>query len=120
VLRTSAHPRNSFANGPACFGLSLLTLIILCFSPVPSSGQARDVFVEGPLRAMIATNATGNLRSYELSTNAELRGNRPPDKRITFSETPNHARVRTSNLFFDGLYALAISDSNNVMMQSFV
>ncbi len=92
-------------------GLVLLALVILCGNPVPTSAQSNDVFVDGPLRATIATNATGNLRSYELSTNAELRNNRPPDKRITFSETPNHARIRTGNLIFDGLYALAVSEA---------
>ena len=85
--------------------------MILCFSPVSSSAQSNDVFIEGPLRATITTNATGNLRSYELSSNAELRGNRPPDKRITFSETPDHARIRTGSLIFDGLYALALSEA---------
>lgn len=111
MLRTSGHPKNSSSNDPACFGLSFLTLIILCFSPVPSSGQGREVFVEGPLRATIATNGAGNLRTYELSSNAELRDNRPADKRITFSETQHHARVRTGNVFFDGLYALAVSEA---------
>src|ERR1017187_6715301 len=98
-------------NYPSCFGLSLLALIIPCINPVSSSGQSNDVFIEGPLRATITTNATGKLRSYEVSSNGELRGNRPPNKRLTFSETPDHARVRTGNLIFDGLYALAISEA---------
>jgi hypothetical protein len=111
VLKASVHPETSFSNCLPGFGLSLLTVIILCFNPVPSSGQAPDVLVEGSLRATIATNAAGNLRTYELSSNAELRDNRPPDKRITFSETQHHARIRTGNPFFDSLYALAISEA---------
>ena len=89
----------------------LLPLIILCFHPVSSLAQAGDTLVEGSLHATITATNTGDLRSYELSTNAELRKNQPPDKRITFSETPDHARIRTGNLIFDGLYALAVSEA---------
>jgi Bacterial alpha-L-rhamnosidase 6 hairpin glycosidase domain len=110
VAKASVYPKVSM-NHLACFRLSILTLTILYFSPVSSSGQTPDVFVEGSLRATIATNEEGNLRIYELSSNAELRDNQPPDKRITFSEKKDHARIRTGNLFFDGLYALAISEA---------
>ncbi len=55
--------------------------------------------------------ADGQLRTYELTTTAELRDNRPPDKRITFSETTDHATIRTGNLMFDGLYALAVHEA---------
>ncbi|HUJ09092.1 MAG TPA: amylo-alpha-1,6-glucosidase [Verrucomicrobiae bacterium] len=60
---------------------------------------------------MIVPNETGKLRAYELSSNAQLRDNRPPDKRISFSEEADHARIRTGNLMFDGLYALAVSEA---------
>ena len=103
--------KTSISSYPICFGLSLLILTILYFSPVPASGQAGNVFTEGSLRATIATNNEGNLRTYELSSNAELRDNQPPDKHITFSEKQDHPRIRTGNLFFDGLYALAISEA---------
>ncbi|HEX4083523.1 MAG TPA: amylo-alpha-1,6-glucosidase [Chthoniobacteraceae bacterium] len=53
----------------------------------------------------------GDLRGYTLTTAAPLRDNQPPDKRVTVSETAGHASIRTGNLLFDGLYAMAASEA---------
>lgn len=49
--------------------------------------------------------------TYELTTTAPLRDNQPPDKRITFAEGSDHARIRSGNLMFDGLYAPAVHEA---------
>ena len=107
----SVFSKTSISSCPTCFGAAVLILTILYFSPVPASGQAGDVFTEGSLHATIAIHNETGLRNYELSSNAELRDNQPPDKRITFSEKQDHPRIRTGNLMFDGLYALAVSEA---------
>jgi hypothetical protein len=93
------------------FGLSIFTILVVGFNTVSALGQSGAVFTEGALRATITTNEVVELRTYELTSNAELRDNKPPDKSITFSEKPDHARIRTGHLMFDGLYALAISEA---------
>jgi hypothetical protein len=67
--------------------------------------------VEGQTQATMSLKQAGGLRTYELVSNAELRDNRPPDKRVTFSETPGHATIRTGNVMFDGLYAMAVHEA---------
>jgi hypothetical protein len=67
--------------------------------------------VEGQTQAAISMKSAGALRTYELTSNADLRDNKPPEKTVTFSETRGHATVRTGNLLFDGLYALAVSEA---------
>jgi Bacterial alpha-L-rhamnosidase 6 hairpin glycosidase domain len=93
------------------FGLSIFTILMFGLNTVSASDESDGVFTEGSLRATITTNEVGKLRAYELSTNAELRDNKPPDKRVSFSEKPDHARIRTGNLMFDGLYAMAVSEA---------
>ncbi len=91
---------------------SLLLLTGACLMPVASLGDGGDVLTDASLRASIVTNQTaGELRSYELTTDAELRDNKPAAKRIAFSEQPDHPRTRTGNLMFDGLYALAVTEA---------
>ncbi len=90
-----------FAFLPALVGLSL----------AQTKGQISDSFVEGPLCATITAKEEGNLRTYDLASNAELRDNQPPEKKVTFSETPAHATIRTGNLLFDGLYALTVNEA---------
>ena len=75
------------------------------------SGQSSDVLNDGPLRSTIVATETGGLKTYDLTSNAELRNHQPPDHRITFSETSGHARIRTGNQMFDGLHALAVSEA---------
>jgi len=62
-------------------------------------------------RATILLRQSGELRTYELSSNASLRGDRPRDKKVIISEMPEHPRSRTGNLIFDGLYAMAIQEA---------
>lgn len=51
------------------------------------------------------------MRAYVLTSNAELRDNRPPDKKISFSEARHHPTIRTGNIMFDGLYAMAVHEA---------
>ena len=66
---------------------------------------------EGQTQAAISIKQGGDWRTYELASNASLRGNNLPDQRITFSETPDHAVIRTDNDMFDGLYAMAVHEA---------
>jgi hypothetical protein len=50
----------------------------------------------------------GDSLTHEITSNAELRDNRPPKKRITFLETPSGPRLGTGRVRFEGLYALAL------------
>ncbi|MEI8340849.1 MAG: amylo-alpha-1,6-glucosidase [Verrucomicrobiota bacterium] len=66
----------------------------------------------GPSRATISLEGgETDCRTYQLTTTADLRDNKPADKRILFTEAADHARIRTGNLMFDGLYAMAISEA---------
>jgi hypothetical protein len=110
AAKVSVYPTTT-SNRLAYMSHLFLVVAIFCFSAASCSGQSRDTLVEGSLRAIMVTNQAGELRTYELSSNAELRDNKPPDKRITFFERKDHARIRTGNLMFDGLYALAVSEA---------
>ncbi|MCU0770237.1 MAG: hypothetical protein MUE94_00510 [Verrucomicrobia bacterium] len=91
--------------------LVLALLWAVGLGPSSSPAQTSESFVEGPLRATISAREEGGVRKYTLTSNAELRDNTPPDKTLTFAETPGHARLRTGNLLFDGLYALAVHEA---------
>jgi hypothetical protein len=65
----------------------------------------------GQSQATISIKQGGDWRTYDLASNAKLRGNSPPDKNITFFETPDHAVIRTGNVMFDGLYAMAVHEA---------
>lgn len=73
--------------------------------------QDSQTITEGQITATMAVQQTGELRSYELTSNADLRDNRPPERRVAFSEIAGHARVRTGNVLFDGLYAMAVHEA---------
>lgn len=53
----------------------------------------------------------GDLRTYELTSNAPLRDNRPLSKQVVFSEKAEYASIRSGNVMFDGLYAMAIHEA---------
>jgi len=91
--------------------LSLLLWIALFPDVSPLPAQETNGLVDGANQAVIALKQAGESRTYELSTTAELRDNKPADKRITFSEVPAHATVRSGNLLFDGLYAMAVKEA---------
>ena len=59
----------------------------------------------------MAIGEEGVLRTYELTTTAELRDPDPPDKSVVIHELPGCARIRTGSLFFDGLYALGVQEA---------
>ncbi|HKI68559.1 MAG TPA: hypothetical protein VKA67_03155, partial [Verrucomicrobiae bacterium] len=71
----------------------------------------QETWMEGTNRAFIRTTEAGHLRSYELSTTAKLRDNQPADKRVEIKEVADHATVRSGNVLFDGLYALAVQEA---------
>ena len=87
----------NFHFGPGLWKLSrgLLAVAFFHFSLAQTQSQTNsDTFVEGPLRATMSASEQGNLRTYELISNAELRDNHPPDHHITFSKrriTPESA-----------------------------
>jgi hypothetical protein len=88
-----------------------LTFLLICLLTLPARSRDDSSLVEGDLRAAISTTQTGGLRAYTLTSNAELRDNLPADKRVEFRESPQHPRLRTGNLLFDGLYALAVHEA---------
>jgi hypothetical protein len=65
--------------------------------------QNSVTLAEGRTRATMSVSQSGGLRTYELTSTAELRDNKPAKKRITFSEAKGHVRLRTGNVLFDGL-----------------
>ncbi|HSY20273.1 MAG TPA: hypothetical protein VK815_18150 [Candidatus Acidoferrales bacterium] len=87
--------------------------VIACGWPGISDirAQSTNALSEGDTQATMAIQQDGDLRTYELKSNAELRDNRPPEKKAVFSETAGHATVRTGNVMFDGLYAMAVHEA---------
>ncbi len=81
------------------------------FSTMSVMAQDSASITEGQTRATMSVQPAGEFRTYQLTSNAALRDNRPPDHQITFSETADHARLRTGNVMFDGLYAMAIHEA---------
>ena len=73
--------------------------------------QNSATLVDGQTQATMFVRQAGGLRTYELTSNAELRDNQPSEKRITFSEAKGQATLRTGNVLFDGLYAMAVHEA---------
>ena len=82
---------------------------------VESAGQTpvhpAATLTDGRTTATMSASNDGALRSYELTTDGPLRDNRPAEKQIAFSEAPDHAVVRSGNIMFDGLYAMAVHEA---------
>lgn len=53
----------------------------------------------------------GNLRAYALTSDAALRDNLPADHRVEVAEMPGRPSIRTGNLQYDALYALAVDEA---------
>ncbi len=85
--------------------------MILVESAAQTSAQSPAMLTDGRTTATMSVSNDGPLRSYELTSDAPLRENRPAEKRITFSEAPDHAVVRSGNIMFDGLYAMAVHEA---------
>ena len=66
---------------------------------------------EGQTTATMTVKDIDGVRTYELTSNAKLRENHPPEQRITFFEATSHATARTGNVMFDGLYAMAVHEA---------
>jgi hypothetical protein len=88
-----------------------MSCAFICLETGGAYAQNSETLVEGQVQATLSLKHAGELCTYELTSNAGLRDNKPPDKRIVFSEIAGHARIRTGNLFFDGLYAMAVSEA---------
>lgn len=73
--------------------------------------QSSVSLTEGQTQATMSLKQAGDLRTYELASNAELRDNKPAEKQVTFSEAKGHASIRTGNVLFDGLYAMAVHEA---------
>jgi hypothetical protein len=86
-------------------------LALVCGIPFRGLGEGGDSLADGPYRATIRAQEAGGFRSYELTSNAPLRDNDPPGKRIDLRDLSGHARVRSGSLMFDGLYALAVTEA---------
>lgn len=84
---------------------------VICHPAAAAAGGLDGSLVEGASKATMMIKEDGLHRTCELTTTADLRDNQPADKRITFSERPDHARIRTGDLMFDGLYALAVHEA---------
>ena|GEM_PF-121146 len=85
--------------------------MILVENAKQTSAQSTAILTDGRTTASMSVSNAGPLRSYELTSDAPLRENRPAEKRIAFSEAPNHAVVRSGNIMFDGLYAMAVHEA---------
>ena len=95
-------PQSSSLSDPAPFDATSACLA--------ATDEATTLTV-GQTTASVTLVSNREARTYRLATTAELRDNRPPDGQVTFSELPGRAVVRTGNLLFDGLYALAINEA---------
>ncbi|MGH8046963.1 MAG: hypothetical protein ACREKL_06930 [Chthoniobacterales bacterium] len=83
----------------------------LCLAPHPHFEQDCRTIVMDGFESTIAVKDQGELRNYELTSNVPLRDDEPSGGRIVFPEVAEHARIRTGNLLFDGLYAMAVHEA---------
>lgn len=99
------------------FPLSGLIFGLVCPLAMAQNNPTQSI-TEGEQTATISVQPAGELRLYTLTSTAQLRDNWPADKRVEFHEDAAHARLRTGNLMFDGLYALAVHEaSQNAVSQ---
>ena len=83
---------------------------LLLYAGSSMNVAAGETLVDGSNRATIAPSQNGELRDYTLSTTAELRGD-STKRSTTFGEYPDRARIRTGDVMFDGLYAMAVHEA---------
>ncbi|MBN2162232.1 MAG: hypothetical protein JXR25_16550 [Pontiellaceae bacterium] len=88
-----------------------MTAFIMTGSSLGSRAAATSELVFGKMHSVVSATEQSGLRTYTLESNAPLRENLPEDGRVTFSESPDHACLRTGNLMFDGLYAMAVHEA---------
>lgn len=92
-------------------GARVVFFAVGCLTVASAVAESGDTLSDGQAQAVIAIKRSGDLRTYELKSNAALRENRPADKQVTFSETADHAILRSGNTMFDGLYAMAVHEA---------
>jgi len=63
------------------------------------------------LRASITLTRDGENRAYQLRSEVPLRDKKPADKQASISEKNGQPSLRSGNLLFDGLYALAVQEA---------
>ena len=84
----------------------------ICAGRLVAAEPVVDSLVEGETRATLSIVRTdGDLRTYQLASNAELRDRSPADRSTTFAEVAGHATIRTGRGLFDGLYVLAVHEA---------
>jgi hypothetical protein len=59
----------------------------------------------------LKTSQADGVKTYTLSTTAQLRDNEPADKTRSFSEHTDFPHIRSGNEMFDALYALTLDDA---------
>lgn len=75
------------------------------------NAQLEESLIFGSWEATISSKADSGLRTYVLKSTAPLRDNLPSEKRVEFSEKKAHSYIRTGNLMFDGIYAMAVDEA---------
>lgn len=95
--------------------LALAAAIAAVSAAMPALADSKVVLPFGAYKASFATPETGaQLRSYTQSTTMQLRDSAP--QAISYTEQASLPRVRSGNLAFDALFALAVTE----MMQDSV
>lgn len=97
----------------SCFIIALLTCTLFSLSIKSPAAEAgvEATLVVGRNTATMRAFPAGGLRRYELSTDAALRDEPRVARHIKFGERTDRAVVRSGNVMFDGLYALAIHEA---------
>ncbi len=78
-------------------------------SDLCAKGSVQTAFENDTVTVRCQTQADGT-RRYTMSTTHALRDNDPASKEITFAERPDDPRLRSGNLLFDALWAMAIEE----------
>jgi glycogen debranching enzyme len=86
------------------------------------SGQpqvSQDSYTSGAQRAQVTVAGEADaLRTYTLTTNAELRDNVPQDKRRVVQEEAGQPRLRSGSVLFDSLFAMALDEVRELSVSS--
>lgn len=91
-----------------------LTVVLMAvggFAVPTAPAQTAASLSDGQRQATMTVKRAGAQRTYELKSNAVLRDNQPSNNQISFSETAEQAIVRSGNVMFDGLYAMAMHEA---------
>jgi hypothetical protein len=92
-------------------GRVVVAIMAVCIMPAHAGSTLTASLVRGEAEAQIIARPEGGLRSYELTSTVPLRDNLPAGNRMVFSEESGQPVVRTGNVMFDGLYAMAVHEA---------